>query len=114
MAISKALSPYDEVILNLIGDVNRYPERIPQLQRDYLGTVIKISRDQSRGEVERYLSLGIRVLYGENEDQREADISRLVLGGEPETVELTRQERLTVASLLINTYRQRYGRIPIV
>ena len=113
MAISAVISPYAEVLINLIDDVSSVPEIAPTLKRDYLERIKKISQEEVHNAIGNYLKKVIYSLYGEDEEQRRVDVARLVLGGRPERVELTEQERLTVASLLVNTCRQVYGNEPL-
>lgn len=113
VAISAVFSPYAEVIINLIDDVSSVPEITATLKRDYLERIKKISQEEVHKAVGNYLGRVIDSLYGEDEEQRRVDVAKLVLGGRPEIVELTSQERRTVTSLLIDTCRQVYGDAPL-
>lgn len=113
VAISAVISPYAEVLINLIDDVCSVPEIAPTLKRDYLERIKKISQEEVHNAIGNYLKQVIYTLYGEDEEQRRVDVAKLVLGGRPEIAELTSQERLTVASLLVNTCRQVYGNEPL-
>lgn len=108
-ACGMGFNPYEAVITSLIDDVCSVPEIVPALKKQYLEKINIISQEESRKEVSKFLKQIIQALYAEEEELRKVHVAKIVLGGQPEAVEIPSQAKLTVAHLLIDNYRQCYG-----
>lgn len=117
MAVSDALrnmmSPYRSLLQEIMDAVYSTPERIPEFKEEYLKRISQISEEECSRVVRRYVKCVLNSLYADNWELRDKDVSCLITDCKQSEVQLTAGKRTAVTNLLIDTYRNLYGKTPI-